>query len=267
MTDSVSLGDGRTMQIARLPEVDQTTWSEMKSYLENNPAIAHGLQNFSKNPDAMRGWLQTQAIAEHYQKLLDAGDQQVMEKIEALESSKELHYVFDDIRKNGLAATMKFWNDEELLLKISEKMDGLPEELQPTLKKIAETTLSLHEAAASGNVKHISDYLKKSPSVDVHDSMGITALGHAIGSNRLNAVKLLISSKASPLAVDAKGNTGLHYAAGYGHREVLEHLLSLDVPRNEVNAQGQSPLVLATLNNHKEARVWYEHAQRFAQRS
>lgn len=251
MTDTVSLGDGRTMQIARLPEVDQATWSEMKSYLEKNPGIANGLQNFSKNPDAMRGWLQTQALAEYYQKRLDAGDQQVRDKMDALESNKELRYVFDDIKKNGLSATMKFWNDEALLLEISEKMDGLPEELQPALRKIAETTLSLQEAAASGNVKHISEYLKKSASVDAHDSKGVTALGHAIGSKHLNAIKLLISSRASPLSVDAKGNTGVHYAAGYGHREVLEHLLSLELPANEVNAQGQSPLALATLNNHK----------------
>ena len=35
--------------------------SEVKSYVETNPETAKALQNFAKNPDAMRGWLQTQA--------------------------------------------------------------------------------------------------------------------------------------------------------------------------------------------------------------
>ena len=33
----------------------------MKTYVESNPDTAKALQNFAKNPDAMRGWLQTQA--------------------------------------------------------------------------------------------------------------------------------------------------------------------------------------------------------------
>ena len=35
---------------------------QVKTYLSGNPDIARSLQKFSKNPEAMRGWLQTQAI-------------------------------------------------------------------------------------------------------------------------------------------------------------------------------------------------------------
>ena len=34
---------------------------QVKGYVESNPDTAKALQNFAKNPDAMRGWLQTQA--------------------------------------------------------------------------------------------------------------------------------------------------------------------------------------------------------------
>jgi len=34
---------------------------QVKTYVESNPDTAKALQNFAKNPDAMRGWLQTQA--------------------------------------------------------------------------------------------------------------------------------------------------------------------------------------------------------------
>ena len=47
--------------------------------------------------------------------------------------------------------------DEELMLKISQKMGGLPTELQPVLKKIDETALTLHEAAKNGDVKAVQE--------------------------------------------------------------------------------------------------------------
>ena len=56
------------------------------------------------------------------------------------------------------------------------------------------------------------------------DYKGITALGYAIGANRIAVVKLLLDSRANPYAVDSSGNSGLHYAAGYGRKELLESL-------------------------------------------
>ncbi|CAE8725597.1 unnamed protein product, partial [Polarella glacialis] len=234
--------------------VDQSTWSEMKSYLESNPAIAKGLQNFSKNPEAMRGWLQTQALAEHYQKQLDGPDQvaKFKERMAALQSDEEVRVVFDEIQKHGLKGSMKFWSDEALLLKINEKMGGVPVELQPILNKISDTPLSLSEAAANGDMKAVTEYLKKSQSVDAPDSKGITALGHAIGANRVAVVKFLLESRADAHSVDAKGNTGMHYAAGYGRKELLEYLLRVEgVSADRANLEGQTPLRLAELNKHK----------------
>jgi len=251
-TDSVKLKDGTVMQIARLPEVDEKTWGGMKSYLEGNPEIAKGLQNFSKNPEAMRGWLQTQAIAEYYQTRLERNNQTVVEKIDQLENNSDFAHVFEEIKRSGITAAMKHWDDEELLTQISEHMGGIPQELQPILNKVEQTPLSLHEAAKRGEVKSVADHLKKkSMAVDAHNPKGITALGYAVGGNNTAVVKLLVESRADPHSVDANGNSGLHYAAGYGHKELVEYMLQLGVDVNQVNSQGQNARAVAVLNKHQ----------------
>ena len=47
----------------------------------------------------MRGWLQTQAIAEHYNTKLSSGDAPVQERIKSLEKDGELGPIFEDIKK------------------------------------------------------------------------------------------------------------------------------------------------------------------------
>ncbi|CAE7903147.1 AKR2A [Symbiodinium necroappetens] len=231
-TETLKISDGTTMQIARLPDIDDNTWAEVKAYVEGNPETAKALQSFAKNPEAMRGWLQTQAIAEHYNTKLSNGDAPVADRVKSLEKDPELASVFEDIKKNGMEAAMKYYQDEELMLKISQKMGGLPSELQPVLKKIDETALTLHEAAKNGDLKAVQDHkAKKFGSLQLATScgrkQGITALGYAIGANRIAVVKLLLDSRANPYAVDSSGNSGLHYAAGYGRKELLEYLLKV----------------------------------------
>jgi len=55
--------------------------------------------------------LQTQAA-----KLRESG------KLDALEEDPELKPIFEDIKKNGMAALEKYWNDEKLMAKISKAM-------------------------------------------------------------------------------------------------------------------------------------------------
>ena len=212
-TENLQLSDGTSMDLARVPGIDDGTWDEVKTYLTGNPDIAKSLQKFAKNPEAMRGWLQTQAIAEHYNTKLANGEQPVQDKLKSLEHDPELNKVFEDIKKNGLEAAMKYYQDEELMLKISQRMGGLPQELQATMKKIDDTPLSIHEAAKMGDLKAIQEHLEKQKPLDAQDYKGITPLGYAIGANRIAVVKLLLDKRANPFAVDAAGNCGLHYAA------------------------------------------------------
>jgi len=153
--------------------------------------------------------------------------------------------------KNGMEAIMKYYQDEELL-KFSQKMGGLPQELNPVLKKIDEAPLTLHEAAKNGDLKAVQEFLGRKKPLDNQDHKGITALGYAIGANRIAVVKLLLDSRANPFAVDASGNSGLHYAAGYGRKELCEYLLKVGTSVTQANSQGQTPLAVATQNRQAD---------------
>ena len=252
--ETLKISDGSSMEITRVPDIDDETWAEVKAYVEANPETAKALQGFAKNPEAMRGWLQTQAIAEHYNNKLSSGDAPVQDKMKALESDAELGPIFEDIKKNGIEAAMKYYQDEELMLKISQKMGGLPSELSPVLQKIEDTAMTLHEAAKRGDVGAVKSFLDKKKPLDSQDHKGITALGYAIGANRIAVVKLLLDSRANPYAVDSSGNSGLHYAAGYGRKELLEYLLKVGANVNQPNAEGVTPLAAAT-QNRQEATI------------
>eukprot|EP00438_Fugacium_kawagutii_P001014 Skav231344 [mRNA] locus=scaffold1905:28861:30126:+ [translate_table: standard] len=263
-TETLKIKDGTTMQITRVPEIDDATWDEVKKYVEGNPETAKALQGFAKNPEAMRGWLQTQAIADHYNTKMTSGDAPTTDRMKSLESDPELAPIFEDIKKNGLDAAMKYYQDtgdhwsspicldEELMLKVSQKMGGLPAELSPVLQKIEDTPMTLHEAAKRGDVGAVKTFLDKKKPLDSHDHKGITALGYAIGANRIAVVKLLLDSRANPYAVDSSGNSGLHYAAGYGRKELLEYLLKVGANVNQPNAEGLTPLAAATQNQQAE---------------
>merc|ERR1719463_671375 len=112
----VRLGDGTEISLSKVPGVDEATWGEVKEYLQGNPDMAKKLQSFSKDPDAMRGWLQTQAMADHYQKKLAGQDEQVQGRMRAPEQDPML----EDIKKNGMEVIMKYYQDEELMLKFSK---------------------------------------------------------------------------------------------------------------------------------------------------
>mmetsp|Transcript_89526 Transcript_89526/g.191849 ORF Transcript_89526/g.191849 Transcript_89526/m.191849 type:complete len:272 (+) Transcript_89526:62-877(+) len=252
-TETIQLDDGSAVSLARVPGVDDATWAEVRTYLSSNPDMAKSLQKFAKNPEAMRGWLQTQAIAEHYNTKLDSGEAPVRERMKALEQDPELAHIFEDIKKNGMEAAMKHYQDEELMLKISQRMGGLPQELQPTLKKIDETPLNVHEAAKMGDLKAVQEYIAKGQPLDAQDQRGITPLGYAIGANKIAVVKVLLDKRANPFSVDATGNCGLHYAAGYGRKELLEYLIKTGASVNQTNAKGQTPMAVATMNKQAAA--------------
>merc|ERR1712061_861459 len=153
--------------------------------------------------------------------------------------------------KNGLEAVMKYYQDEELMAKFSQKMGGLPQELQPVLKKIDDSSLTLHEASKNGDLKAVQEFLGRKRPLDAQDHKGITPLGYAIGANRIAVVKLLLDNRANPFAVDASGNSGLHYAAGYGRKELVEYLLKVGASVSQANSQGQTPLTVATTNRQE----------------
>eukprot|EP00933_Yihiella_yeosuensis_P011296 TRINITY_DN1184_c0_g3_i1.p1 TRINITY_DN1184_c0_g3~~TRINITY_DN1184_c0_g3_i1.p1 ORF type:complete len:130 (+),score=24.02 TRINITY_DN1184_c0_g3_i1:125-514(+) len=103
-TETLNISDGTTMLIARVPDIDDETWKEVKAFVEGDPETAKKLQSFARNPEAVRGWFQTQAIAEHYKSKLTNKDEAVTGKLTSLEEDPELIPIFEDIKKNGLEA-------------------------------------------------------------------------------------------------------------------------------------------------------------------
>ena len=47
------------------------------------------------------------------------------------------------------------------MLKISQKMGGLPTELSPVLQKIEDTAMTLHEAAKRGDLAAVKSFLER----------------------------------------------------------------------------------------------------------
>jgi len=76
---------------------------------EVDAALGQNLEDVSVYNPA----LQTEAA-----KLRDSG------KLEDLQNDPELKPIFEDIRKNGMGALEKYWNDEKLMAKISKAMQG-----------------------------------------------------------------------------------------------------------------------------------------------
>lgn len=55
----------------------------------------------------------------------NAQDPAYQAKLQAMQTDPDLKHVFDDIKANGAGAMEKYWNDSELMTKISEKMGGI----------------------------------------------------------------------------------------------------------------------------------------------
>jgi hypothetical protein len=253
--DTLRFSDGETMDLTRLPEVDDKTWAEVKEYLQSNQEVAKSLQSFASNPEAVRNWLSTKAMVEYYNKKIEDGE---TGKFDALKDDPEMAPIFKHIEKDGIEAAIKYCTDEELMLKMSAKMGGLPDELKAHVFALKKETafmelpgkpiVSLHEACKFGNAKAVQEFLSKGVPCDIKDANGITPIAYAIGGNHLEVVKGLMQIKADPHNIDAAGSSGLHYAAGYGRKEMVEFLLNSGGDANKANAQGQTPLNVASKN-------------------
>lgn len=248
--ESFQLCDGTSFQLARLPEVDDDTWRDVKAYLVKNPKLAKSLHMISEDPQRVRGWLHTQAIAEHYHSRQRCSDERLETRAKVVESDPELAPAFEDIKRNGMSAALKYYRKENFLLLVNNKLGGQGRDSAVDVASNASsgTEMSLHDACKRGDAKAVREYLSMKEPIDTQDHVGVTPLGYAIGANRITLVKLLMSSRANPYSVDSSGNGGVHYAAGYGRTELLEYLLECGVSALMPNSKGQTAMQIATMN-------------------
>ena len=106
--------------------------------------------------------------------------------------------------------------------------------------------ISIHEAAALGNIEAVKQFLDSGTDVNAKDKTGGTPLDEAAGWGRKEIVELLIAKGAD---VNAKfeddGSTPLHLSAWKGHFETAELLITADADVNAKMEDGDTPLDLA----------------------
>ena len=73
---------------------------------------------------------------------------------------------------------------------------------------------TLHQAAKAGDAVEVERLLADGAELDERDGHGVTALGMAVGYNRLPVARILMAAGADVGMTDNRDNTALHYAAG-----------------------------------------------------
>jgi len=257
IVDTVRLEDGTEVPVGKPAGVSDEQYQQVLQHLKANPDQAkHQLQQtqqmLSSNPMMVQGLLAQQQMLK---------DPDAAKRMAQLQDDPELADMFEDIRSKGPEALSKYWDDTEIMSKISKKVEAL-KIAQPgtsgnagptdgTVPKPvkAVTVKSIHDAAKVGDATVILKFVEADGScMNSKDARGISALGVAVGFNRLEAVKTLLASGADANICDPKGNTPLHYACGYGRKECAELLISGGAGTEVRNSDGQTPLDVAELN-------------------
>ncbi len=117
-------------------------------------------------------------------------------------------------------------------------------------------------AAVSGNVKDVDYLLRDGASPDSTDSLGISALSHAILGNSKEAVSRLLSAGANINQKGPFGVTPLMLAANSSRTEMVSFLLLNGADRNIKNDDGETALTIAKRKNLHEIIVLLEPPQK-----
>ena len=102
----------------------------------------------------------------------------------------------------------------------------------PTAKAPA---ISIHEAAANGNIEAVKQHIAAGTDVNVKNEFGWTPLYYAAWGGHKEIVELLIAKGADVNKDDDDESTPLHYAALKGQKEIAELLIAKGA---DVNAVG-----------------------------
>ena len=104
------------------------------------------------------------------------------------------------------------------------------------------TVGDIFEAAQSGNVSMIENYLDLGVPPDLVDEEGWSILHHAASHGQVEVMKLLHSRGCSVDPVDRHGRTPLHHAAASGECGSIGVLVELGSNVNSVDNEGNTPL-------------------------
>lgn len=247
----ITLADGTRVPVKIPPGMPANQAQALLAYLEANPEAAKAAlsqaQQLMKNP----------GLANAFMNMSANQTPENAEKFSFLAEDPDLVPVFEDVKANGPAAFEKYWNDEELMAKISAKMRSVQLQNQQqqgveVVPRVPAEPSTLFDAAKTGNVEAAGRMIEEGVDVNAKNDKNVTALGIAVGFNRREMVQLLIEKGADIELTDAKGNTVLHYAAGYGRKEIAEVLIAAGAKMDVKNDAEQKPIDVAKLNREKQ---------------
>ncbi|MDF3047236.1 MAG: serine/threonine-protein phosphatase 6 regulatory ankyrin repeat subunit B-like [Candidatus Midichloriaceae bacterium] len=100
----------------------------------------------------------------------------------------------------------------------------------------------LINAAKSGNIQEVIDYLNAGAEVNAKNEGDATPLHYACSGGHTNIVKLLLEKKAEVNAKNVGDATPLHWAALAGHINIVESLLEKGAEVDAKAAYNRTPL-------------------------
>eukprot|EP01026_Neomeris_dumetosa_P001159 TRINITY_DN102887_c0_g1_i2.p1 TRINITY_DN102887_c0_g1~~TRINITY_DN102887_c0_g1_i2.p1 ORF type:complete len:260 (-),score=65.54 TRINITY_DN102887_c0_g1_i2:263-1042(-) len=239
----ITLPDGTKVPVGLPPGVDPAQAEAVVNYLQSNPEAAKAAfaqaQELMKDPVMAQQLVQAQIMQQ---------SEEWRENVAKIGDDPELAAVFEEIKTQGPDALKKYWNNSELLSKISAKMRLQGQPSQPPKPVPADAVKTLHEAAKMGHVEATKKLIAEGHDINKQDARGISALGIAVGFNKLEVLEALVDAGADIEITDNQGNTPLHYAAGYGRMQAAEILLGKKANMNVQNAQCKKPIDAARMN-------------------
>jgi hypothetical protein len=111
-----------------------------------------------------------------------------------------------------------------------------------TVVRGAQAPKTLHEAAATGDVEQIKQYVAKKANLNALDGGGYTPLKRATEAGQLEAVKALLDGGANPNVKDAQGLTVLHWVCMSDRADIAEALLAGKADPAAKDPAGRAPL-------------------------
>eukprot|EP00884_Botryococcus_braunii_P001217 jgi/Botrbrau1/11096/Bobra.0219s0006.1 len=241
----ITLEDGTEMPVGIPPGMDPAIAEQVIQYLQKDPETA------KKSLEAAQSMMMNSGMAADLaqsQQMLQMNGPEYREKLMMLKDDPELKDVFADIVADSRNME-KYWNDTELMSKISAKLETMNMGPTAASRRVSETKIvTIHDAAKVGDVEALKRLLEGCADVNAQDARGVTALGVAVGFNRLPVVTALLEAGADVEKVDRRGNTVLHYAAGYGRKDAAQMLLKAGADMQATNMDGQRPIDAARCN-------------------
>ena len=215
------------------------------------------------------------ALANPPRELLGLSSQQHDGRLEVLEGkTKTIHDVLmqnrDEAAMDSSAITAQFKQLSQLIMTEHETMRGLLQASHATTLDIAAQpqknprvslprarspsplpAVSIHEAAASGNIDQLRRLLRLAPQhVDGLDEEGRSALHVACLNQRFDAAYYLVVHKAANVNEDDDtGSTPLHYAVKSGDAAFVRLLLQRHANQNFKDNDGRKPFFYAKKDN------------------